>query len=496
MSDRPVAVQHRLIRTLRGGTRAIVLEATDEHRALRMLEEVGEEVGWPVQTWSATLGVEGSGTSDLGTCLQQLAGAANDGLWVLLDAPASLQTAHDKRALRELALRTHGPAVVFLSAQPHHLPEIPELVYERLALPDREEIDSELADIANVLREQGKHALEQAIITAQSQLASALVGFDLSEIERVVAEALSEFGSDSARLVTSVLAHKSRALHRNSALEPIEAVPTDEVGGMHNLKRWLSRRAVALAPEAAPAGIPWPRGVLLVGIQGCGKSLAARACADILRLPLFRLDPGRLFGGTVGQSEANLRRVLDTVDRLAPVVLWLDEIDKGLAGSDGAASDAGTTARVVGGLLTWLQERQRPAFVVATANRIDALPPELLRRGRLDETFFVDLPRADEREAILRVHLAARPARVLGQAPPYAGHWDTFSAVARDAEGFSGAELEAALVEARLDAFAEARCVSAEDLRTALAATVPLSRSHERSITALRQWAEQRARIA
>jgi SpoVK/Ycf46/Vps4 family AAA+-type ATPase len=198
----------------------------------------------------------------------------------------------------------------------------------------------------------------------------------------------------------------------------------------------------------------------------------------------------------VGQSEANLRATLALVERLAPVVLWLDEIDKGLAGSEGAHSDAGTAARVVGGLLTWLQERQEPVFVAATANRVDTLPPELLRRGRLDEIFFVDLPDAEQREAILQVHLEHVPRRRLGRVPPCADPWPAFAAVIRTAEGFSGAEIEAALVEARLDAFADGRPLAADDLRRAVAATVPLSRTRAESIAALRAWAAERARRA
>ncbi|MBK9755436.1 MAG: AAA family ATPase [Nannocystis sp.] len=262
------------------------------------------------------------------------------------------------------------------------------------------------------------------------------------------------------------------------------------------LKAWLRRRALALHPAARAAAIADPRGVLLVGVQGCGKSLAARVCADILGLGLVRLDPGRLFGGTVGESEANLRRLTAAAERLAPVVLWIDELDKGLVGSEGAASDAGTAARVLGGLLTWLQERARPVFVVATANRVDALPPELLRRGRLDETFFVDLPGPDDRATIAEIHLVAAPQRRLGRAPPLADPLPDFLATARAADGLSGAEIEGAVTEARLDAFAEARPLAAADLHRALAATIPLSRSRAAEVAALRSWATRFARPA
>ena len=269
-----------------------------------------------------------------------------------------------------------------------------------------------------------------------------------------------------------------------------------ELGGLDGYKSWLDRRSLAFAPEARDVAIPTPKGVLLIGVQGCGKSLAARGTADRLGLPLFRLEPGRLFQSALGGSEAQLEHNLSTVERLAPVVLWIDELEKGLAGVGAGASDGGTASRVIGRLLTWLQERTSPVFVVATANDPSALPPELLRRGRLDETFFVDLPDADARAAILEIHLRTRPGRELGTLPPLDGDPAEYATLARSAEGFSGAELEAALIEARLEAFAEHRPLNPEDLRRALASTVPLSQTRRESIEALRTWARDRARRA
>jgi SpoVK/Ycf46/Vps4 family AAA+-type ATPase len=307
----------------------------------------------------------------------------------------------------------------------------------------------------------------------------------------VLAEAVVVHGPDPEALVRAVTAAKPRALVRGSALEHLAPGSVDDIGGLAQLKSWLQLRRRALEPEATAAGIPFPRGVLLVGVQGCGKSLAARACAGALGLPLLRLEPGRLFGGTVGASEANLRRMLHVAERAAPIVLWIDEIDKGFAGSDGAASDAGTAARVLGGLLTWLQEREEAVFVVATANRIDALPPELLRRGRLDEIFFVDLPDADEREAILRVHAAE--SRAKAKKPTTT---PGFTALVRAADGTSGAEIAAAVAEARLVAFADGRALAPADLQAALEQIIPLSVVRAEEITALRAWAARRARRA
>ncbi|MBL9106969.1 MAG: AAA family ATPase [Myxococcales bacterium] len=328
------------------------------------------------------------------------------------------------------------------------------------------------------------------------RLARLALGLPAHAARRLLREAVLAGGGDLDRAAAHLAAGKAAALHRGALLELADPAPPSALGGLADMKRWLDRRALALHPSARAAAIPDPRGVLLVGVQGCGKSLAARVCAGQLGLPLVRLEPGRLFGGTVGESEANLRRALAAADRLAPVVLWIDEIDKGLLGSDGAASDAGTAARVLGGLLFWLQERARPVFVVATANRVDGLPPELLRRGRLDEIFFVDLPDPDERAAILAIHLLDLPARQLGRAPALADPAPAFLALARGADGFSGAELAGALVEARLDAFAEARPLAAADLARALAVTVPLSRSRAPALTDLRAWAATYARKA
>ena len=322
------------------------------------------------------------------------------------------------------------------------------------------------------------------------------LGLSEHAARRLLREAAIAGGGDDARAAARLASGKAEALHRGALLELVDAAPEDLLGGLDGLKTWLRRRALALRPAAHAAAIPDPRGVLLVGVQGCGKSLAARVCAQILGLGLVRLDPGRLFGGTVGESEGNLRRLIAAAERLAPVVLWIDELDKGLAGSDGSASDAGTAARVLGGLLTWLQERARPVFVVATANRVDGLPPELLRRGRLDETFFVDLPGPDERAIITEIHLLVAPRRHLAAAPPLADPLPSYLAAARAAEGLSGAEIEGAVTEARLDAFAEARPIAAADLTRALAATIPLSRSRAAELATLRAWAERFARRA
>lgn len=492
------AAAHRLERALRAGTRGVLVQTTEEDRALERLELVAERLGWPMHAWTVT-GVGQARPRPLPELLVELATSGSDALWVLLDAGPSLEAPAARRALRELCQRERGPAVVLVEVPgpaAARLAEIPELLVEHLPPPGLDELSRHVEWIADVLAEHLHPDAPARLRPHAGALARAALGLPRQALERLLAEGLLEHGPDPAALGHHLAHAKSATLDRQRMLEVVPTAAPGEVGGLGALKAWLERRALALDPAARLAAIPPPRGVLLIGVQGCGKSLAARASAEILGLPLVRLDPGRLFGGTVGQSEANLRATLALVERLAPVVLWLDEIDKGLAGAEGAHSDAGTAARVVGGLLTWLQEREEPVFVAATANRVDALPPELLRRGRLDEIFFVDLPDASEREAILRVHLELVPRRRLGQAPPCADPWPAFAAVIHAAEGHSGAEIEAALVEARLAAFAEARPLAAADLRRAIEATIPLSRTRAESIAALRAWAGERARRA
>ena len=289
--------------------------------------------------------------------------------------------------------------------------------------------------------------------------------------------------------VNEVFAEKQQIIRKSGLLE---YYATEEnfgrIGGLTILKDWLNKRALAFTKEARAFGLPAPKGILMLGVQGCGKSLCAKAVSNQWQLPLLRFDMGRMFGSLVGSSEENVRRAIAVAESVAPAILWVDEIDKAFAGSQGSgATDGGTTARVFGTFLTWLSEKTAPVFVVATANDISQLPPELLRKGRLDEIFFVDLPSREERVEMFRIHIQKR-----GRDPACFN----LEALAEASKDFSGAEIEEAINSALYDAFYTQGDISDDHLLTALAETVPLARTMDEQINRLRSWAEGRARNA
>jgi SpoVK/Ycf46/Vps4 family AAA+-type ATPase len=355
-------------------------------------------------------------------------------------------------------------------------------------LPTYRDLLQLLKEIVGVLRE-GRRAKVELSKDDADQLIRAALGLTLSEAENAFAKAIAHDGRLSKDDVARVLEEKRQVIRKSGLLEyyPRDAQLRD-VGGLDLLKRWLARRGAAFSDAARRFGLPEPKGLLLLGVQGCGKSLTAKAIAAQWSLPLLRLDMGRIFSGLVGSSEENLRRAIGVAESVAPVVLWIDEIEKGLAGVHGSGvSDGGVTARVAGTLLTWLQEKSGPVFVVATANRIEQLPPELLRKGRFDDIFFIDLPARAERREILEIHLRRR-----GRDPSL----HDLDALAARAAGFSGAELEQAVVSALYDAFAEGTELAPAHLERAVAEALPLSTTMREEIARVREWARSRTRAA
>jgi AAA+ superfamily predicted ATPase len=395
------------------------------------------------------------------------------------------------RKLREVARALSDSYKTVVICAPH-VELSPELekdvtVYD-FPLPAAAEVDGLLRRIC---KDVGEHSSLHIDLddTGREALIRAAGGLTLQEAENVFAKTLVNDGTLDGRDVSTVFAEKQQIVRKSGLLEYYEATSElSAVGGLDELKDWLRRRSAAFSQKAQAFGLPPPKGVLLVGVQGCGKSLCAKAVSREWNMPLLRFDVGRVFSSLVGSSEGNIRRAIAVAESIAPAVMWIDEIDKAFAGSQGSAgTDGGTTARVMSTLLTWLSEKTKPVFVLATANDISNLPPELLRKGRLDEIFFVDLPSATERREILRIHIERR------KRDPAAFDLDELLAAS---EGFSGAEIEQAIISALYDAFYVGRDLRTGDVLRSIHETVPLSRTMSERVSELRAWADGRARMA
>ncbi|MBI2843679.1 MAG: AAA family ATPase [Armatimonadetes bacterium] len=355
-------------------------------------------------------------------------------------------------------------------------------------LPDRVEIGELLErTVAEVNKKAGLNI--SLAVAAREALVDAALGLTINEAENVFAKTLVKTGGLSEKDVPIILSEKEQIIRKSGMLEYYRATEAFEnVGGMEELKGWLGKRRSAFSDEARKFGLPTPKGVLLIGVQGCGKSLCAKAVASLWRVPLLRLDLGRVFSSLVGSSEENVRQAISVAESVAPAILWVDEIEKAFAGTQSSSfSDAGTTSRVFGTFLTWLQEKTASVFVIATANNISQLPPELLRKGRFDEIFFVDLPDRPEREEIFRIHIAKR-----GRNP---AEFDLVQ-LAEASEGFSGAEIEEAVSSALFDVFDKHKDLSTDAILQTISTTVPLSRTMKEEIERLREWAQYRTRPA
>ena len=359
-----------------------------------------------------------------------------------------------------------------------------------LPLPDAAEISAALEAIVSANREAILDELEG---DDRQRLIQAAQGLTLWEADNAFARAIVTDRVLNADDIALILEEKRQTIRKSGLLEFIPpAGGLDDIGGLDNLKKWLVKRNGAWLPDAAEWSLPAPKGLLITGVPGCGKSLTAACVSTQWGLPLLRLDVGRVFSGLVGSSEQNMRNALKLAEAVAPSILWIDEIEKGF-GSAGSGGDSGTSQRVFGTFLTWMQEKKSSVFVIATANKIDALPPEFLRKGRFDEIFFVDLPTHLEREEIWALHLTKHlspPSRAGGGlefTPP------VLAELAAASEGFSGAEIAQAVVSACFEAFAERRAVVIDDVLRTVRNTVALSVTQAEQITRIREWAGSRA---
>ncbi|MCM8801180.1 MAG: AAA family ATPase [Candidatus Omnitrophica bacterium] len=363
-----------------------------------------------------------------------------------------------------------------------------DIVVVDFELPNKEDLNQLLNEIIEVVSKSGEVKINLDSETRE-KLISAALGLTLTEAENAFARSIVVDKSLGPEDVEKILAEKEQVIRKSGILEyyhPAEKL--EDIGGLNSLKDWLIKRSVGFTEKAKEFGLPEPKGILLIGVQGCGKSLTAKAISSFWKLPLLRFDVGRVFSGIVGSSEENMRKAIRIAESVAPVILWIDEIEKSLSGVQSSGfSDAGTSARVFSTFLTWLQEKKKPVFVVSTANNISLLPPELLRKGRFDEIFFVDLPNFEERKEIFSIHLKKR------KRDPK--NYD-LEILARESEGYSGAEIEQAVISALFDAFVEKRDINTEDILRNLKSSIPLSQTMREDIQALRDWARTRARPA
>ena len=473
----------------------------EEQRALLEIEELAKEQKKRLWAWSVSNGLEnpvqpakGADKSkrDPLALLTTILNETEAGIWVLRDFHPYLKDHTVVRMLREISakLGSSNKTVILLGPVlkiPRELEK--ELTVVDFALPDETQMQSMVGSIIEQAKESGRVNIK-IDKRERGRLIKACLGLTESEASNAIAKAIiQEKGHLNSSAIAAVTAEKQQIIRKSGLLEFYASDDKlTSVGGLKTLKEWLRKRVRAFSDEARRFGLPEPKGILLVGVQGCGKSLVAKSVANSWQLPLLRLDVGRLFASLVGSSEENLRNAIKIAESIAPVVLWVDEIEKGFSGVGSSnVSDAGTSARVFGSFITWLQEKKSPVFVIATANSVTQLPPELVRKGRFDEIFFVDLPDSTERSAIWKIHLEKR-----NRAP---AEFDLHS-LAMASDGLSGAEIEQALIAGLYEAFDQSRPLQESDLLDVLQETVPLSRMMEEEIERLRAWSEQRARRA
>ena len=398
-------------------------------------------------------------------------------VFILRDYHRFLEDVAIARKLRNLArlLKSQPKNIVLISPQltiPDDLSE--SLTVLEFPLPNLVEIQ---AEIEKLLSSTGQSSDPKLV----DELVRCCQGLSMERIRRVLAKGIVTHGSLQADDLELILEEKRQTIRQTQILDFYPATERiSDIGGLDNLKDWLLRRGGAFSERARQYGLPHPRGLLLVVIQGTGKSLSAKAIAHHWHLPLLRLDVGRLFAGLVGESESRTRQMIQLAEALAPCVLWIDEIDKAFSGFDGRG-DAGTSSRVFGTFITWLAEKRSPVFVVATANNIQTLPPEMLRRGRFDEIFFVGLPSQEERRAIFAVHLSRlRPHNLQSY---------DLDRLAYETPDFSGAEIEQMLIEAMHLGFSQNRDFTNQDILEAASQLIPLARTAQDQIQMLQDWA-------
>lgn len=484
----------------------IAIETVEEERVQALLKTATQEMGLSLFEWSITQGLVRSLTGDRWTndyappgnstaayegsddplkVLQTIQELNIKGVFLLKDFTQHLEDARIARQFRELVqLFCQTRSVIVLVGAQIELP--PEVVHDAcfydLKLPGRDELMQVVQDVVRSLRVKNRVQIDVQDQDLQ-MLVKSLSGMTLKQARQVVAYAALEDGKLTAKDIQRILQRKAQIIQAGSVLEyfPLDDTPLD-LGGFTGLKQWLAYAKVGFSPQAQAVNLKPPKGILIVGIQGCGKSLAAKAIARAWKMPLLKLDAGRLYDKYVGESEKNFRQAIALAESMAPAVLWIDEIEKSL-GNNGGDADGGLSRRMFGSFLTWMQEKTGEVFVIATANDLSQVPPELLRKGRFDEIFFVDLPDDRERSTILQIHLTRRRQNPEALDLP---------ALIAATEGFSGAEIEQAVITALYRALYLSKPLDTALLLEAIKATVPLSITRREDVQRLRAIAQER----
>jgi AAA+ superfamily predicted ATPase len=497
------------VHDLRGLVRSfhslIAVETVEEERVREIVREVAADLGIPFFEWSVTTGFRRGHGLTIGNTfealdmLRHIGDLTMDAIYLLKDLAPHLSKPEACRALRELAEKlAHTQSAIILTGEPIDLPRDVDTMTVRfeLKLPDEEERRQAIRGVVEAMkaRQPVRVDLSREDVV---RLVQALAGLTLHQTRRVIAQAILEDGQLSPLDIERVVRWKGEIIERGGILEFFPAGDNGfELGGFARLKKWLEQARIGFSPEARAVNLTPPKGVLFVGVQGCGKSLAAKFIARQWQLPLLKLDAGRLYEKYVGESEKNFRRATDMAEAMAPVVLWIDEIEKAFASGTSSDADGGLSQRLFASFLTWLQEKKEGVFVVGAANDVTRMPPELLRKGRFDEIFFVDLPSREERMQIVEIHLRMRK-----QDP---SSFDV-GAVADATEGFSGAEIEAVVIAALYRALTlrsaatksqgssdSKALLTTTELLEAAQSTVPLSVSRREDVSRLREMARGR----
>jgi hypothetical protein len=489
----------------------IVMETAEEERVQALVQAALKEMGLSLWEWSATQGLAKAyapgenrwvnecapagqqransyfeATSEPEGLLRHMRDTTNKGVYLLKDFTPHLDDPTLLRHFREVVqLFSQTKSTIILVGDPIELPATlkTDTVYFDLHLPGLDELHQAALDVLKSLRARHRIQVTEDPVVWQ-KLVQALSGMSLKQARQIVAQASIEDGQWEIQDVDHILDRKAQIIRKEGILEflPVDDRPLD-LGGFQRLKQWLAQASVGFSQRARELDLPAPKGILIVGVQGCGKSLAAKTIARAWKMPLLKLDAGRLYDKFVGESEKNFRRAIAMAESMTPSVLWIDEIEKSLGSQSGSDSDGGLSRRLFGSFLTWMQEKSQSVFVIATANDISQIPPELLRKGRFDEIFFVDLPNAEERSAIFQIHLQRHKQDV--------SKFD-FPGLLEATTGFSGAEIEQVVIAGLYRSLYVNQPLSTDMLIESARSTVPLSVSRREDIEALREIAADR----